>query len=139
MARKIKISLSSGITVVGCDKFQYLYPYLQKAIDQFKDDAKYIPSKDRRFGIPYTVYSQFISDFDRYDHKQKKSAVIVYFNNIPIGHLTRNEKLFTHISNVDYSKALECTDKGSTAMGDDYYFTRSGMLLHKSNFDSTYI
>lgn len=151
MKKKIVISVSSGITRKNCftvhfkgDKqaleqhsFEYLIPYIHEAINIFKDIQFEVPKK-RVFKVPYTVYERFISDFSKYDHKAKNTSITVYFDSMEIGHLSQNDKFYTHQSKLDKSIALEHTNKGTTCYGEDFFIT-NGMILHKSQFNSTFV
>lgn len=151
MKKKIVISVSSGITRKNCftvhfkgDKqfieqhtFEYLTNYIHEAITLFKDIKFETPQK-RSFKVPYTVYERFVYDFSKYDSKHKKEAINVYFDAMEIGHLSQNDKYYTHQSKLDKSIALEHTNKGTTCYGEDYFIT-NGMILHRSQFVSTFI
>lgn len=143
--KRIKVSLAAGTTIVRYEHFPYLVPYLQNALDEFqkqRDMNINLCSDSREVKLPYTVYGRFINDYSKYDLKYNKQIKVGYvrilFDNFDIGVFKRADKVWTHISTIDNSTALENTSEGSTAYGKDYFITKSGMILHNSQFKSTF-
>lgn len=139
--KDIKILLASGITQVKYNLFLYLIPYLQDALKQIEMQAKIdIKIVDRTIMLPYTVYNRFCNDYKIYCKTfHYKDIIRIIWEHYEIGHFKQSPKYWTHKCSFDNSIALEHTDKGETAYGDNYYFTNTGIILHYSNFDSSFV
>ena len=143
--KRVKVSLAAGTTILRDEHFPYIVQYLQNAFDEFNKQHELgikAEANDREVMLPYTVYGRFVKDYSKYDAQFNKQIKVGYvkilFDNITIGHFKRAEKIWTHISTIDKSIALEDVSLGSTVYGENYFITKSGMILHNSQFKSTF-